>query len=142
MMTRDAIRAFFADRQVEWKRRDADALARSYTEDCDVFSPMFGALKGRAAISEAFHSLFKIFPDWDLRIEDLLIDDDRVAQIFAVGATHVGEFMGLAGTNRRFEIHGVRLCTMADGLIRSERRLYDFTALLIQVGAIRSKPAD
>jgi steroid delta-isomerase-like uncharacterized protein len=142
MMTRDAIRAFFADRQVEWKRRDADALARSYAEDCDVFSPMFGALKGRAAIGEAFHSLFKIFPDWDLRIEDLLIDDDRVAQIFAVGATHVGEFMGLAGTNRRFEIHGVRLCTMADGLIRSERRLYDFTALLIQVGAIRSKPAD
>jgi steroid delta-isomerase-like uncharacterized protein len=142
MMTRDAIRAFFADRQVEWKRHDADALARAYTEDGDVWSPMFGALKGRAAIGEAFHALFKVFPDWDLRIEDLLIDEDRVAQIFAVSATHVGEFMGLAGTNRRFEIHGVRLCTMADGLIRAERRLYDFTALLIQVGAIRSKPAD
>jgi steroid delta-isomerase-like uncharacterized protein len=141
MMTRDAIRAFFADRQVEWKRRDADALAKGYTEDSDVFSPMFGALHGREAIGEAYHALFKIFPDWDLRIEDLLIDDDRVAQIFAVNATHVGEFMGLPGTNRRFEIHGVRLCTMGDGLIRSERRLYDFTALLIQVGAIRSKPA-
>ncbi|HYN06661.1 MAG TPA: ester cyclase [Vicinamibacterales bacterium] len=140
-MTRDAIRAFFADRQVEWKRRDADALAKSYTEDSEVFSPMFGNLSGRPAIGEAYHSLFKIFPDWDLRIEDLLIDNDRVAQIFAVSATHVGEFMGLPGTNRRFEIHGVRLCTMTDGLISSERRLYDFTSLLIQLGAIRSKPA-
>jgi steroid delta-isomerase-like uncharacterized protein len=141
-MTRDAIRAFFADRQVEWKRHDADALANGYTDDSEVLSPMFGNLYGRRAICEAFRSLFKIFPDWDLRIEDLLIDDDRVAQIFAVNATHVGEFMGIAGTNRRFEIHGVRLCTMRDGLIHTERRLYDFTALLIQVGAIQSKPAN
>lgn len=141
-MTRDAIRAFFADRQVEWKRRDAKALANGYTEDSEVFSPMFGNLSGREAICEAYRALFTVFPDWDLRIEDLLIDEDRVAQIFVVSATHVGEFMGIAGTNRRFELHGVRLCTMGDGLIRSERRLYDFTALLIQVGAIRSKPAN
>ena len=142
-MTRDAIRAFFADRQVDWKKRDADALARGYTEDSKVFSPMFGNLSGRTAICDAYRSLFTVFPDWDLRIEDLLIDEDRVAQIFAVNATHVGEFMGIAGTNRRFEIHGVRLCTMADvGLIRAEQRLYDFTSLLIQVGALRSKPAN
>lgn len=141
-MTRDAIRAFFADRQLEWKRRDADALANGYTEDGEVFSPMFGDLSGRQAIGDAYRSLFTVFPDWDLRSEDLLIDEDRVAQIFSVSATHVGEFMGLAGTNRRFEIHGVRLCTMGDGLIRAERRLYDFTSLLIQVGAIRSKPAN
>jgi C-1 hydroxylase len=141
-MTRDAIRAFFADRQVEWKRRDADALANGYTEDSFVYSPMFGNLHGRQQIGDAYRSLFKVFPDWDLRLEDLLIDEDRVAQIFAVNATHVGEFMGLPGTNRRFEIHGVRLCTMTDGgLIKHERRLYDFTSLLIQVGVLRSKPA-
>ena len=51
-MTRDAIRAFFADRQVEWKRRDADALAKGYVEDCEVYSPMFGSLKGRPAVGE------------------------------------------------------------------------------------------
>jgi steroid delta-isomerase-like uncharacterized protein len=140
-MTRDAIRAFFADRQIEWKRRDAEALAHGYTEDSYVHSPMFGNLHGRKQISDAYHALFKTFPDWDLKIEDLLIDEDRVAQLFAVHATHVGEFMGLPGTNRRFEIHGVRLCTMGDGLITEERRLYDFTSLLIQVGILRSKPA-
>jgi steroid delta-isomerase-like uncharacterized protein len=140
-MTRDAIRAFFADRQVEWKRRDAEALARGYAENADVVSPMFGSLHGRTAIGDSYRSVFKIFPDWDLRIEDLLIDEDRVAQVFAVTATHVGEFMGLPGTNRRFEIHGVMLCTIANGLIASERRLYDFTSLLIQVGVLRSKPA-
>ena len=141
MMTRDAIRAFFADRQVEWKRRDADALAKGYTEDSDVFSPMFGALHGREAIGEAYHALFKIFPDWDLRIEDLLIDDDRVAQIFAVNATHVGEFMGLPGTNRRIDFRGARLLHLNGELIQRERRIYDFTGILVQVGVLRAKPA-
>ena len=49
--------------------------------------------------------------------------------------------MGLAGTNRRFRIQGVRLYDMKAGLIQTERRLYDFTGLLIQVGVLRSKPA-
>jgi predicted ester cyclase len=141
-MSPDDIRAFFADRQSDWQRRDPDALARCYSENSEVFSPMFGALRGRVAIADSYRALFAVFPDWDLRTEDLLIDDDRAAQIFSVNATHVGEFMGLPGTNRRFEIHGVRLCVMGDGIIHAERRLYDFTSLLIQVGAMRSKPAN
>ena len=141
-MSPDDIRAFFADRQIEWQRRDADALASVYAEDSEVVSPIFGTLRGRTAIADSYRALFAIFPDWDLRTEDLLIDDDRVAQIFKVTATHVGEFMGIPGTQRRFEIHGVRLCVMEDFLIRAERRLYDFTSLLIQVGALLSKPAN
>ena len=140
-MTREQIVAVTQAMQRAWNAKDPVALATLHADDGVVYSPMFGNLKGRPAVGEAYRSLFKIFPDWDLRIEDLLIDDDRVAQIFAVNATHVGDFMGLPGTNRRFEIHGVRLCTMGDGFIHTERRLYDFTSLLIQVGALRSKPA-
>ena len=81
------------------------------------------------------------FPDWDFRIEDLLIDGNRAAQSFTVTATHVGEFMGLPGTNRRFQIQGVRLFEMGNGLIQHEKRMYDFTGLLIQIGVLRGKPA-
>ena len=69
------------------------------------------------------------------------MNGDRVAQVFSAEATHVGEFMGLRGTNRRFKIQGVRLFEMGDGLVQHERRLYDFTGLLIQVGVLRGKPA-
>jgi steroid delta-isomerase-like uncharacterized protein len=139
-MTRDEISAFFAGRQPLWTARDADGLAAGHAPDSIVVSPMFGRLQGRAAIRDAYAALFRTFPDWDLQIEDLLIDGSRVAQSFSVSATHVGDFMGYAGTNRRFEIHGVRLFEMGDGLIRSEKRLYDFTGLLIQIGVLRSKP--
>ena len=89
-----------------------------------------GTCHGRRAICEAFRSALQDL-SWhgDLRIEDLLIDEDRVAQIFAVDRDARRRVHG----HRRHEppvrrIHGVRLCTMRDGLIHTERRLYDFTA--------------
>lgn len=140
-MTRPEILAFFADRQAHWNARDAAALAAGHAEDGLVKSPMHGAPRGREAIADSYAALFTVFPDWRFTEDDLLIDGDRVAQVFTAEATHVGEFMGLPGTNRRFRITGVRLYEMAGGLIQSERRVYDFTGLLIQVGVLRSKPA-
>jgi hypothetical protein len=49
--------------------------------------------------------------------------------------------MGLPGSGRAFDIEGVRVFEMKDGLIAHERRYYDFTGLLIQLGVLRGKPA-
>jgi hypothetical protein len=95
---------------------------------------------GARAIAVSYTTLFDIFPDWDLQAEELLIDGDRVAQPFSVTATHRGEFMGLAGTGNPFSIQGVRLFTMRDGRIAHERRHYDFTGLLMQIGILKTKP--
>jgi len=140
-MTRDEIVRFFDDRQTDWRARNADALASAYDDRARVVSPMFGALNGREEIADSYRKLFETFPDWTFKTEELVIDGDRVAQHFVVTATHVGEFMGLAGTNRHGRIEGVRMTTMGVGNIVDEIRLYDFTSLLIQIGILRSKPA-
>lgn len=140
-MTRDEITAFFTLRQAQWEARNHRGLADGHAPDSIVESPMFGRLQGREAIGESYANLFATFPDWFLTIDDLVIDGQRVVQIFSVTATHVGEFMGLPGTNRRFTIEGVRVFTMGDGVIQHEKRMYDFTALLVQVGVLKAKPA-
>ena len=140
-MTRDEIAAFFIVRQAQWDARDHRGLTEGHAQDSIVESPMFGRLQGREAIGESYANLFTTFPDWLLTIDDLLIDGQRVVQVFSATATHVGEFMGLPGTNRRFTIQGVRVFQMADGLIRHEKRMYDFTAMLVQVGVLKAKPA-
>jgi predicted ester cyclase len=58
-----------------------------------------------------------------------------------VAATHAGDFMGLPGSGKRFDIDGVQLFEMKDGLIAYERRYYDFTGMLIELGILRAKPA-
>jgi steroid delta-isomerase-like uncharacterized protein len=140
-MTNDEIRAFFAAQAHHWHGRDAEALAAGHTPDGTIVSPIFRTVKGEREIAASYRALFDIFPDWDLRAEDLLIDGTRVAEPFSVTATHEGEFMGLPGTGRRFSIQGVRMFEMRDGRIAHERRYYDFTGLLIQLGVLRSKPA-
>ena len=140
-MTRDEITAFFDTMQARWAARDWDGLAAGHLPDAVVESPMFGRLQGRPAIRDSYEQLFVTFPDWDLKLQDMLVDGDRVALSFTVSATHVGEFMGIPGTNRRFHIYGVRLVELHGGLIQKERRMYDFTGLLVQVGVLRAKPA-
>jgi hypothetical protein len=48
----------------------------------------------------------------------------------------------MPGTNRHIEFRMARLLEMNDhGLIARERRIYDFTGLLVQLGVLRAKPA-
>ena len=140
-MTREQIVAFFEGRHQAWLNRDADGLGAFHAEQGTIESPKFGRRQGRHAIADSYRALFTTFPDWDFQGEELLIDGDRVCQPFTATATHVGTFMGLDGTNRKVKIQGVRLFTMADGLVLHERRMYDFTGLLIQIGILRGKPA-
>ena len=79
-------------------------------------------MHGRAEILGSYQSLFETFPDWHYVGQQLVIDGGRVAQEFAVDATHSGAFMGLPPSGRKFSIIGVRLFEMADGLIVHERR--------------------
>lgn len=139
-MTKDAVVAFFEEWEQWWKLRDTDRLARMHAENVKVVSPMFGQINGRAAVAESYVRLFGAFPDWTLTTEELIVDDGTVAQVFSATATHKGDFMGLPGSGRKAQFHGVRVLKFNNGLIQEERRLYDFTLLLMQVGVLRGKP--
>jgi len=139
-MTRDEIQQWFDQGDKLWAVHDATGLAAVYAEDCKVISPIFGDLRGRPAIEQSFYRLFEVFPDLKLTTGELIIDGSRVVQVFNVSGTHVGEFMGLPGTGRRAQFHGVRIMSVVNGLITEETRLYDFTLLLMQVGVLRGKP--
>ena len=140
MTHEDAVR-FFAEQQKQWDGRDSEALTLGHAEQGTIISPIFRSVQGRADILSSYRSLFATFPDWRYVGQLLLVDGERVAQEFTVHATHSGTFMGLPPSGRQFDIRGVRLFEMKDGLIAHERRYYDFTGLLIQLGVLRGKPA-
>jgi len=56
-------------------------------------------------------------------------------------ATHEGELFGLPASHKKIEFRVVRLVTAEDGMIQTERRIYDFTGLLVQLGVLRARPA-
>jgi hypothetical protein len=139
-MTREELSKFADDRKTAWDRKDPVALAAGHTPDGDVVSPIFGTVKGRAAIEASYKNLFAVFGDWEFIGDDLIMDGDIVVEGFTARATHTHEFLGVPGTNRRFQIRGVLLFRFANGLIAHEERIYDFSGMLIQIGVLKARP--
>lgn len=141
-MTREQIVALFGQREAAWQRGDVEALSETHAEDGIAHSPMQGRLEGRARIRAVYDDWFSAFPDLVMRTDNLLIDGNRVAQFFTVSGTHSGAFGGVPATGRRFQITGAWLYTLGDdGRILEDRRVYDVTNMLVQIGALRAKPA-
>jgi steroid delta-isomerase-like uncharacterized protein len=120
---------------------DPVALARLYSVHCDIESPLFASLHGRAAVEESYRQWFRIFPDVVFNPEATIIDPPTGAMLTRNTATHEGDLLGLPPTGRKVEFRTIRVITLEDGLIASERRIYDFTGLLVQLGVLRAKPA-
>jgi steroid delta-isomerase-like uncharacterized protein len=123
-------------------RHDRQAVGALYSADCRIESPLFASLQGRAALESSYEQFFAIFPDIEFKRESTVIDPPTMAVTTLNTARHEGEIFGLAPTHKRIEFRLVWLVTVGeDGLIAAERRVYDFTGLLVQLGVLRAKPA-
>jgi steroid delta-isomerase-like uncharacterized protein len=140
-MTRDAIAALFARRDTAWGNEDAAALAADYAADAVIESPTAGVHRGPVAAQHGFDSVFTTFTDMTLHVESLLIDGDRVAQVLTIEGTNMGGIMGLPPSDKAFRVPAVFLYELRGDKISRERRIYDFTGLLVQVGVLKARPA-
>ena len=140
-MTREEIVALFERRAENWRRRDVAALAADHASECVVISPTGGVLEGRDEIERIYRMWFTAFPDLTLSNSDILIDGNRVALVFSLSGTHAGDFFGLHASGRHLEATCAFIYTLADGSIVQERRVLDFTGVLVQIGVLRAKPA-
>lgn len=140
-MTRLEITELIARVQDAWGRRDIAALTDLHAEDGVVESPFAGGMaRGRDAIAKVYHAFFRSFPDLAMRTDEPLIDGNRVVLIARFSGTDHGGFMGMHPTGRAVDFPCVLLFELESGLIVRERRIYDFTGLAVQVGAIKAKP--
>ena len=125
-----------------WMSHRPEAIARFHAEDAIADSPMYSTLRGRKAIEDAARAFMTSFADSTQTIDAIIIDPPQLALFTTFTATHVNEFFGLPGTGRRIEMKVSRhLKVNDDGLFVYERRIYDFTGVLVQIGVLRAKPA-
>jgi len=141
-MTRDDILSLFTRRETAWRDKDPGRLAADHSNDGVVVSPTGGVLEGRPEIERIYRVWFTAFPDLIFANEDIIVDGLRVALLCRVSGTHGGEFFGVPPTGRRIEIPAVFVYRLnEDGMIEHERRVLDFTGVLVQVGVLKAKPA-
>lgn len=140
-MTREEILSLLEQQRAAWAAHDPAAFAKAYAPHAIVTSPTGGVLEGREEIERIARKWFQAFPDIQFDSEDVLIDGDRVVQIARVNGTHGGEFFGVPATGRKVDVLFALVMAVSDGQITHERRILDFTGVLVQVGVLKTKPA-
>ena len=139
-MERDQLERIFERRRLALEARDVTTLMKDYAEDCIVESPVAGVHTGKKTIEETMRAVFSSL-DAHIRQQSVLIDGDRAAVATVMEGKDVGEFLGLPPTGKSFRVPLVFLYELRDGKITHERRIYDFTGLLLQIGLLKAKPA-
>jgi steroid delta-isomerase-like uncharacterized protein len=143
-MTNDDIRSFLERFRHAWERQDVAELVGCYADDCVVVSPIFNTLTHRSEVEKSYTDFFKALAIQKIKVEDIVIgneDPPRAVVVWNLQVTHVGEMFGMPATGKRMERTGAFILTLRDGLITKEFRIYDLTSMLIQLGALRAKPA-
>ncbi len=140
-MTRDDVLAVLARRQDAITQRDWTAFGALYAPAAELESPLAGSVQGPEAITRATEAFLAAFPDAVVVEEPPIIEGTRAVTLAEVTGTHVGGIMGLPPSGRTFRFRLALVFAMDAHCITHERRIYDFTGLLVQIGVLKAKPA-
>jgi len=140
-MTRQQMLDFFKHREEAYDDLDAAALAADYADHAVIESPTAGTHTGPEAAERTFRVVFSAFLDLTTKVDDLIIDGNSAVTVVSIEGTHIGEFLGIPPTGKRFIMSAVFFYYLEDGKIVRERRIYDFTGLLVQIGVLKARSA-
>jgi steroid delta-isomerase-like uncharacterized protein len=118
-----------------WNQGNTAAADELMTADATIILP------GRGQVSKENFKAFAVtlrgaFPDWHTTLEEMIAEDDQVAERWTGRGTHQGEFQGIAPTGRQVTVPGFVFYRVASGKITEFRGLFDGLSMLQQLGAI------
>ena len=129
-----------ASRARAWAHHDSRALASQHAADCVMDSHLAGRVQGTAQIRNLYAAWFAAFPDSNITTDEVTIDGSRVAELSTMSGTDTGGFLGLPPTRKPFRLRSAWLYTLHDGQFVRVQPIYDFTGMLVQIGAVKAKP--
>ena len=140
-MTREEVVQLFKRRLKAFNDHNVAAFADTYAESAVVESPLGGTHQGRVTIGAVIDTFLDALSDAKLTEDELIIDGDHVVQVCSLSGTDTGGLMGMVPSGKPAMLPIVIVCRVADGLVAHERRIYDFTGMLVQIGVLKAKPA-
>lgn len=124
-------------------RHDAHAAAACYAIDAKNHTRTVG----RAGMQKVFETLFRVFPDFNYRIEEVTAEGDRVVCKVRMTGTHLGQPMlpeafsgmlnGVPPTGKRAEVLQFHSFRVRDGQICEHAAVRDDMGMVIQLGLVK-----
>jgi len=80
------------------------------------------------------------FPDWNVVIDDLIAEGDKVVVRATGHGTHAGEFNGIAPTGKRISVTWIAIYRVVNGKLAEHWQNIDDLGLMKQLGAELTLP--
>ena len=93
-------------------------------------SPSLSAFTGDLAMAKA------AFPDARFTIEDVVGEEDKLADRYTIAGTHEHPFLGIAATGKKIRMAGISIVRIAGGRIVERWAVTDQLGLLQQLDAL------
>lgn len=92
--------------------------------------------QGRKGILDFMPYLFSVMPDTRFYLHDVIATEDRVITRWTwTGTVKAGaEFLGVPGTGQRFEMDGIDIWTVKDGMLYEHWDQFDWPRAFVQLG--------
>ncbi len=136
-MTREEAVEFARQLEGAVNAHDTERILGWYRPDAVMVSPVFGESTGREAIAASWHAVFSAYPDWTVRVADVLADGDRIAFLGRAAATDCNGWFGQPPTGQRIEYRALILLRVVAGKIVREERIYDLSNMLERLEKVR-----
>jgi steroid delta-isomerase-like uncharacterized protein len=125
-----------------WNKGRAEAIDEMFA--CDgvahgLTDESGNELCGPEGFKPFFENFRKAFPDLQVKVEDTVIEGDKIAARCTVRGTHGGDSLGIAATNRPVEFTGMTIVRVKDGKIAEAWNNFDFMAMFQQLGPAAEK---
>jgi steroid delta-isomerase-like uncharacterized protein len=123
-----------------WNKGREEAIDEMFAEDGVAYglADETGApLRGPAGFKPFFRNFRGAFPDIKVSVEDTIAEGDRVAARCTIHATHAGDSLGFAATQKPMEITGIAIVRIRDGKIVEAWNNFDFMSMFQQLGTLQ-----
>jgi steroid delta-isomerase-like uncharacterized protein len=121
-----------------WNKGREDAIDEMFAEEGianGLADETDAPLRGPAGFKPFFQKFRQAFPDIEVIVEDTVVEGDKVAARCRVRATHQGESLGFAATQKPVEFTGISIVRIKDGKIVEAWNNFDFMSMFQQINA-------
>lgn len=94
---------------------------------------------GREGMKGALDGLLTSFPDFHVKNEDFIANDDKVVVRSTITATQRGAFSGVAATGKPVKLMAIGIHRICDGRVVQTWHVEDWLGVLFQIGAMPPK---
>jgi steroid delta-isomerase-like uncharacterized protein len=92
--------------------------------------------RGPAGMAASVATYLRAFPDLHFTVDDVVIEGERVVQVWRAHATHRGPLLNIPASGRSIQVRGASLLTFRDGKLWRALHIWDVAGLLRAIGLL------